>query len=428
MVAKGKKRVTYFYDSEFQSFYFGQNHPMKPHRLAMTHHLVLGYGLHNNMQVFRPRKAYPAELAQFHTADYVEFLSRVTPDNAAALGEELARYNFNEDCPVFDGMFNFCQLYAGASLQGAQQLNHGLADIAINWSGGLHHAKKGQASGFCYVNDLVLAILELLRHHARVLYVDIDVHHGDGVEEAFYVSDRVMTVSFHKYGDYFFPGTGALGDCGELNGKYYAVNVPLKDGTTDDSFLSLFRPIMRKVMEVFQPGAIVMQCGADSLANDRLGCFNMSLRGHGEALRFMKEFGVPMLVTGGGGYIKSNVARCWAYETSILTETAVPEELPRDAYHEYYAPDFSLNVAGHKSMEDHNTRLDIDRIRRDVMERLRRLEHCPSVQMHELPPERLRPRFQYDEEDPPEERIGQYAREHGIIRDGLDNFDGHPGW
>lgn len=119
------------------------------------------------------------------------------------------RFNVGEmtDCPVFDGLYEFCQAYTGASLDGAVRLNHGAADICINWAGGLHHAKKGEASGFCYVNDIVLSILELLKYHARVLYIDIDIHHGDGVEEAFYVTDRVMTCSFHKFGD-FFPGTG----------------------------------------------------------------------------------------------------------------------------------------------------------------------------------------------------------------------------
>jgi histone deacetylase 1/2 len=113
------------------------------------------------------------------------------------------------DCPVFDGIFDFCQIYSGGTLDAVSRLNHGQCDIAINWAGGLHHAKKSEGSGFCYVNDIVLGILELLKYHPRVLYIDIDVHHGDGVEEAFYVTDRVMTVSFHKYGD-FFPGTGDI--------------------------------------------------------------------------------------------------------------------------------------------------------------------------------------------------------------------------
>lgn len=134
-----------------------------------------------------------------------------------------------------------------------------------------------QRSGFCYVNDIVLAILELLKRHPRVVYIDIDIHHGDGVEEAFYTTDRVMTVSFHKYGD-FFPGTGDIRDIGHKQGKHHAVNVPLQDGMDDQSYEFIFKPIMSKVMETYRPTAIVLQCGADSLTGDRLGCFNLTLK------------------------------------------------------------------------------------------------------------------------------------------------------
>ena len=152
----------------------------------------------------------------------------------------------------------------------------------------------------------------------RVLYVDIDIHHGDGVEEAFYTTDRVMTVSFHKFGDYF-PGTGDLRDLGFGKGKYYSLNVPLDDGIDDDSYQSLFKPIMGKVMEVFRPGAVVLQCGADSLSGDRLGCFNLSIKGHAECVRYMRSFNVPLLLLGGGGYTIRNVARCWCYEVIHAT-------------------------------------------------------------------------------------------------------------
>jgi histone deacetylase 1/2 len=128
--------------------------------------------------------------------------------------------------------------YLGA----AQRLTSGAADITINWAGGLHHAKKREASGFCYINDIVLGILELLRTYPRVLYIDIDCHHGDGVEEAFYTTDRVMTCSFHKFGEYF-PGTGTQEDRGRAKGKGYAINVPLKDGITDEAFQSVFEPV-----------------------------------------------------------------------------------------------------------------------------------------------------------------------------------------
>jgi histone deacetylase 1/2 len=124
----------------------------------------------------------------------------------------------------------------------SQRIASGAADIAINWAGGLHHAKKREASGFCYINDIVLGILELLRTYPRVLYLDIDCHHGDGVEEAFYTTDRVMTCSIHKFGD-FFPGTGTQSDVGKGKGKGYSVNIPLKDGITDEAFRSVFDPV-----------------------------------------------------------------------------------------------------------------------------------------------------------------------------------------
>ncbi|KAJ2758848.1 histone deacetylase, partial [Coemansia nantahalensis] len=281
---------------------------MKPHRIRMTHNLVMSYELYKKMSIYRAAPATSQEMTQFHSDDYVDFLHRVTPENAAQFQRELSKYNFEEDCPVFDGMFDLFSLSAGSSMEGAARLNRGLSDICINWSGGLHHAKKCEASGFCYINDIVLAILELLRHHQRVLYIDIDVHHGDGVEEAFYTTDRVMTCSFHKYGE-FFPGTGDLRDIGEAKGKYYAVNFPLRDGIDDVSYQSVFKPVVEGIMEWYQPNAVVLQCGTDSLAGDKLGCFNLSMDGHAECVRFVKDFNLPTLVLGGGGYTIRNVSR-----------------------------------------------------------------------------------------------------------------------
>lgn len=175
----------------------------------------------------------------------------------------------------------------------------------------------------CTGNNLMLySLLSIMFSFSllqRVLYVDIDIHHGDGVEEAFYTSDRVMTVSFHKFGDYF-PGTGDIRDIGYSKGKYYSLNVPLDDGIDDESYHFLFKPIIGKVMEVFKPGAVVLQCGADSLSGDRLGCFNLSIKGHAECVKFMRSFNVPLLLLGGGGYTIRNVARCWCYEVTYLSQ------------------------------------------------------------------------------------------------------------
>lgn len=284
---------------------------MKPARLALTHNLVVSYGLTKHMRCFEPQMATHDQLCEFHSADYIEFIKQTTPQNMHLMLKFLQKFNIGDDCPVFDGLYDFCRLYSASSIQAAQHLNNKQADICINWSGGLHHAKKFEASGFCYVNDIVLCILELLRAHPRVLYIDIDVHHGDGVQEAFYTSDRVMTVSFHRYDGDFFPGTGDLDQLGHEKGKFYCVNVPLDEYMDDVSYIWLFKQVMNQVMESFRPSAVVLQCGADSLAGDRLGSFNLSIKGHGECVAFMKSFNVPLVVLGGGGYTIRNVARCW---------------------------------------------------------------------------------------------------------------------
>ncbi|KAG2278275.1 hypothetical protein Bca52824_060830 [Brassica carinata] len=310
-----KRRVSYFYEPTIGDYYYGQGHPMKPHRIRMAHSLIVHYNLHRRLEISRPNLADASDIGQFHSPDYVDFLRSVSPESMGdhSAARNLRRFNVGEDCPVFDGLFDFCRASAGGSIGAAVKLNRQDADIAINWGGGLHHAKKSEASGFCYVNDIVLGILELLKMFRRVLYVDIDVHHGDGVEEAFYTTDRVMTVSFHKFGD-FFPGTGHIRDIGAEKGKYYALNVPLNDGMDDESFRSMFRPLIQKVMDVYQPEAVVLQCGADSLSGDRLGCFNLSVKGHADCLRFLRSYNVPLMVLGGGGYTIRNVARCWCYE------------------------------------------------------------------------------------------------------------------
>ncbi|KAH7434019.1 hypothetical protein KP509_07G097000 [Ceratopteris richardii] len=380
-----KKKVTYYYDPDVGNYYYGQGHPMKPHRMRMTHSLLVHYGLHHKMEMHKPYPARTSDLCRFHADDYINFLKSVTPENQHEQLRQLKRFNVGEDCPVFDGLYSFCQTYAGGSVGGAVTLNHNHADIAINWAGGLHHAKKCEASGFCYVNDIVLAILELLKYHTRVLYIDIDIHHGDGVEEAFYTTNRVMTVSFHKFGDYF-PGTGDLRDIGHGEGKYYSLNVPLNDGIDDESYQFLFKPLISKVMEVYQPGAVVLQCGADSLSGDRLGCFNLSIKGHAECVRFMRSFNVPLLLLGGGGYTIRNVARCWCYETAVAVGEELDDKMPYNEYYEYFGPDYTLNVAP-SNMENQNKRSYLESIKNKLLENLSKLVHVPSVPFQERPPE-----------------------------------------
>ncbi|ROV93683.1 hypothetical protein VPNG_08860 [Cytospora leucostoma] len=381
-----KKKVAYFYDSDIGNYAYVTGHPMKPHRIRLAHSLVMNYNVYKYLEVYRAKPAVVNEMTQFHTDEYIDFLRRVTPDNMDSYMREQTKYNVGDDCPVFDGLFEFCGISAGGSMEGAARLNRQKCDIAINWAGGLHHAKKSEASGFCYVNDIVLAILELLRYKKRVLYVDIDVHHGDGVEEAFYTTDRVMTCSFHKYGEYF-PGTGELRDVGIGVGKHYAVNFPLRDGITDDTYKTIFQPVIQAVMDYYQPEAVVLQCGGDSLSGDRLGCFNLSMRGHANCVNFVRSFNLPTLVLGGGGYTMRNVARTWAYETGRLVGVEMDPVLPYNEYYEYYGPDYELDVRP-SNMENANSTEYLEKIKNAVVENLKKTA-APSVQMQDVPRQSL---------------------------------------
>ena len=196
-----------------------------------------------------------------------------------------------------------------------------------------------------------------------------------------------MTFSLHKYGD-FFPGTGHISDIGAKDGTGFSVNAPLQNGITDENFFEdLFKPIMSKIMEVFQPGAIVLQCGADSLTGDRLGCFNLTLKGHGACVKYVKSFGVPTLVLGGGGYTIRNVARCWAYETAVLLDREdVPNDIPYNDYYEYYAPEYQLHLTAEGAMENTNRKDVLEGVRIELLQQLQDLQGAPSVAMQQVPP------------------------------------------
>ncbi|KAL6707011.1 histone deacetylase [Coniothyrium glycines] len=415
------KKVAYFYDSDVGNYAYVAGHPMKPHRIRMTHSLVMNYGLYTKMEIYRAKPASKYEMTQFHTDEYIEFLHKVTPDNMESFTREQSKYNVGDDCPVFDGLFEFCGISAGGTMEGAARLNRGKCDVAVNWAGGLHHAKKSEASGFCYVNDIVLGIIELLRYKQRVLYIDIDVHHGDGVEEAFYTTDRVMTVSFHKYGEYF-PGTGELRDIGVGHGKNYSVNFPLRDGITDDTYRNIFEPVIEAVMTYYGPEAIVLQCGGDSLSGDRLGCFNLSMDGHANCVRYVKSFGVPVIVLGGGGYTMRNVARTWAYETGELLSEVMPKQLPFNDFYEYFAPDYELDVRP-SNMENANSHDYLHKIKSAVIENIRRTGK-PSVEAFTTIPEvslsRAMDSDAEDEDDDedadanPDKRVTQRQRDNQI--------------
>lgn len=406
--------VSFHYNSAVEGHHFGRSHPMKPWRLQLTKQLVLSYGLQYAMDCYESRTATMEELSAFHSPDYLDFLQRLTPDTMKDFNEDTQlMFGIGEDCPVFDGLYDYCSLYTGSTLSAVRTLLAGNAppthagrtssrtpnssDIAINWSGGLHHAMKAKASGFCYVNDIVLAIQLLLTQHPRVMYIDIDVHHGDGVETAFHSSDRVLTLSLHKYDPLeYFPGTGGPNSTGPENphnpGAKHTLNLPLKDGIEDDQYKWLFDSCVKEAVKVFQPTAIVLQCGGDSLGGDRLGRFNLNIKAHGHCVTTCRSFGLPLLLVGGGGYTPRNVARLWCHETALATDTqlhnALPQHLPHlQAFTGSNKGDGVLypNLTDVKHHHNEHDWSYLKEQQKRIFEQLRYLQGAPSVQMNRMP-------------------------------------------
>lgn len=219
-----------------------------------------------------------------------------------------------------------------------------LAPVAINWMGGRHHAKREEAGGLCFVNDAVLGLLQLVNHFERVLYMDIDIHHGDGTEEAFRYSKQVLTVSCHLHDAGFYPGSGDIDEIGEGKAKYFTINVPFKPGVTDQQYTKVFDSIINEAMSAFMPQAIVLVCGADCLSGDPLGGFNLTLHGVEHCVRTLLGLNLPLLILGGGGYHLPSSARLAAIVTALCLNTPLPDKIsiPSTLFVEpstYYVPE-----------------------------------------------------------------------------------------
>ncbi|KAG5480156.1 hypothetical protein CUR178_06209 [Leishmania enriettii] len=311
------------YASDMNISAFVPQHAMKPYRVLAAMEIIRSLKVDAHCRTVVPPLVKVEELMAYHTDTYLANLG-LHSCRSWLWNTDTSKVFFSGDCPPVEGLMEHSIATASGTLMGAVLLNSGQVDVAVHWGGGMHHAKCGECSGFCYVNDIVLGILELLKCHDRVLYIDIDMHHGDGVDEAFCKSDRVFTLSLHKFGESFFPGTGHPRDVGYGSGRYYSMNLAVWDGITDFYYLGLFKHALHSIVRRYSPDVIVLQCGADSLAGDRLGLLNLSSFGHGQCVQAVRDLGIPMLALGGGGYTVRNVAKLWAYETSILTGHPLP--------------------------------------------------------------------------------------------------------
>ena len=312
------KKPVFIYSQELEKYSYPPDSMFVTQRAAKTRELLMSLGLLDGKcgRESTPVRATKSELKNFHSTKYLEALQRAADGKMSR--EHLSMGLGTPDCPVFKDMFDFASWACGATLTGAQLILSGETNIAFNPSGGFHHARAEKASGFCYLNDLVLACMRFSSNDKRVLYLDIDAHHGDGVQEAFYETNQVMVISLHESGKTLWPGTGFEDETGNGAGKGFTVNVPLPIGIWDAAYLEVFTEIVIPLIKAYEPDIFVLQSGMDALAGDGLAHLELTNNAHAEIIDRLLRFNKPMLVTGGGGYHVDNTVRGWALVWEIL--------------------------------------------------------------------------------------------------------------
>jgi len=318
----------FIYTDAYLDYDYGPMHPLRVIRLKLTFELIKAYGLLDlpSIQFLPTVKASREDLALFHSEEYLEVLKLASDGH---LRGDAYVYGLGPgDNPIFSGLFDWSLLITGATLQAVDFVAEGKGEIAFNIAGGLHHAMRSRASGFCYTNDPVIGIIRLLNRGMRVAYIDLDAHHGDGVQQAFYETDQVLTISLHESGYSLFPGTGFEYEIGKGRGEGFSVNLPFPAYTDDENYLWAFDEVVPELIEHFSPDIIVTQLGVDALENDPLTHLHLSLFAYEKVLRRLKALAPRWVALGGGGYDLSNVARAWTLAWAIMNGVELEEELP----------------------------------------------------------------------------------------------------
>ncbi|HIJ87616.1 MAG TPA: acetoin utilization protein AcuC [Desulfuromonadales bacterium] len=321
-------RTALIYSPLFGTFNYGDDHPFKLERIHMAYELMSAYGLHElpHMQIRDCLAASDEQLLSFHTPAYID---RLKEFSASDVPRADFRFGLGDaDCPVFKGLFECAALGAGSTLEAARLVEEEQCDVAFNLTGGWHHAHRAKASGFSYINDAVIAINWLVARGRRVLYLDIDAHHGDGVQEAYYDTDQVMTISLHESGVYFYPGTGFENEIGEGRGRGYSVNVPLLAHTDDAIYLKAFDEVAYPLIAGFNPDIIVTQIGVDTFRTDPLTNLEITTYSYCEIITKIKRLKIPWVALGGGGYDLMNTARAWTLAWAIMNNVELNPRLP----------------------------------------------------------------------------------------------------
>ena len=317
----------FIWDPRVAAHVYRDGHPLRPERLIGVRDTLTRLGAFDlpGARVLAPRAATRDEIERVHAPEYVEAVMQASADPEMDYSEYgLDAYG---DTPPFEGMHEVSLLTTGGTLSAMEEVLAGRTRVTVNYSGGLHHAMRRRASGFCIYNDPAIVCGLLADRDMRVAYVDIDAHHGDGVQAAFYETDQVLTISLHESGRSLFPGTGFAHERGRGKGAGYSINVALPAFTDDAAYLRAFDAVVPELVTRYRPDVLVTQQGIDPHYTDPLTHLQVSTHAREQIVRWFRSTPYPWVAMGGGGYSLDAVRRTWALEYLVMLGADVPAEL-----------------------------------------------------------------------------------------------------
>lgn len=306
------------YSYDLAQFEYKPSHPFKPVRARMMTELLNRYGLISgkNQKIIEPSLMNEELLYLFHTREYIETLKKAEKGEFTV--EMLHAGLGTQDNPVFKNMYQYALAASSGTYEGAMMLHSGDARFVFNPFGGFHHAGRDFAEGFCYINDIAVAVADLIRKGQRVAYVDIDAHHGNGVQDAFYETDRVLNISIHESGETLYPGTGFETETGAKEGAGFTVNIPLRAGTDDEVYVLVFESLVPSLIQSFKPDIVVANIGCDVHRDDPLANLNLTSNSYKKVLSIINDLSPRILALGSGGYNLYKTAALWTLAWAVF--------------------------------------------------------------------------------------------------------------
>ena len=364
------------WDEGFINYNLGPFHPLRPIRVKLTYELAKEKGVleQDSVKLIHPTTASRDQILLFHEDAYIRLVENYSKKGSGLLDAG--------DTPAFKGCYEATALVVGASIAGADAIMSGTYSHAFNPSGGLHHAHPERASGFCIFNDpaVVINYLKSKYNVKRLVYLDIDAHHGDGVMYGFYDDPAVLDIDFHESGHYLFPGTGFPDEIGKGDAAGLKLNIPLPPATGDEAYLEGFQKVVPAVLREYKPEIILVQCGADGHQDDRLAHLRMTTNMYSEVIGTVHQLAHELckgrlLLFGGGGYTLANVPRVWTVAFSTLAAVKLNNQIPPEwaaQFEQETQEDAPTQLLDSPTTDAGSTRKQVEKVVDDLRENLAR--------------------------------------------------------